>query len=212
MKYEAYIFDFDFTLADATPGIVASVNYALSALGFSDSSTEEIRKTVGMSLAESFFVLTGNTDKEMSSRFSSFFRQKADVVMTDNTVLLPETIVVLKSIKDRGIKTAIVTSKFRYRIEEALKKFDIVELVDYVVGFEDVIEAKPSPEGLIKAIERLSVSKDKVLYIGDSTIDARTAANALVDFAAVTTGTTTRSDFAAYDCVSVSDNLSEIPL
>lgn len=210
MKYEAYIFDFDFTLADATPGIVASANYALTVLGLAEASTEKISKTVGMSLAESFFVLTGISDKIMSTKFASLFKEKADIIMTDNTVLFPETVNTLARLKERNSKTAIVTSKLRYRIEEALQKFDISGLIDYIVGFEDVEEAKPSPEGLLKAIERLSVDKDMVLYIGDSIIDAKTAANASVDFAAITTGTTTRSDFAAFKSILITDNLSEI--
>jgi len=46
-------------------------------------------------------------------------------------------------------------------------------------------------------------------YIGDSLIDAKTALAANVDFAAVTTGTTTETEFSRYPYVKVVKNLSE---
>ena len=61
MDYKAVIFDFDYTLGDCTNGIVFSVNYALDKLGYSEHNVSEIKKTVGLSLKETFF----------ASRFSS---------------------------------------------------------------------------------------------------------------------------------------------
>ena len=52
MPYEAVIFDFDYTLADATPGIVGCVNHALGVLGLADRPEEDIRRTVGMTLED----------------------------------------------------------------------------------------------------------------------------------------------------------------
>ena len=84
------------------------------------------------------------------------------------------------------------------------------ELIDLVIGGEDVETAKPSPEGVWKALDRLKCSREETLYIGDSLVDARTAQNAGVHFAAVTTGTTTAADFETVPHVSVMENLSEL--
>ena len=70
--------------------------------------------------------------------------------------------------------------------------------------------AKPSPDGLNLMIDRLGMNKCDVLYIGDSYIDAETAHNAGVDFAGVTTGSTSKSDFQKYPHIYVGKDLLDI--
>jgi phosphoglycolate phosphatase len=211
LKYGTFIFDFDFTLADATKGIVESMNFAFNKLGLAPRNSDEIKKTVGMTLKDAFFVLT-NIDggDAVPDDFVRYFKEKADEIMTKNTVLFADTITTLNKLKANGCKTAIVTSKFHYRIVEVLAKYKISRLIDCIIGFEDVAQAKPSPEGFLKAMSELSVTRENVLYIGDSVIDANTAVNAGVDFAAVTTGTTDYSDFEPYPHKIIAAGLTEL--
>ena len=210
MKYKAVLFDFDFTLADATAGITGSANHALKALGFDIKSYEEIRKTVGLTLPDTFRALTGCNDELKASRFVELFVSKADEIMTKNTELFIDTKDTLIRLKTAGIKTGIVTTKLHYRIDEALDRFERRPFVDCIIGLEDVKIAKPDPEGLFKAIENLSVEKEYVLYVGDSIIDAEAASNASLDFAAVTTGTTCVSDFYDVQHVLIASCLEEV--
>ena len=103
-----------------------------------------------------------------------------------------------------------MTTKFHYRIEQILAKFDAHDLIDLIVGAEDVKIEKPNPEGLLWAVEHLGAEKSNVLYVGDSVVDARTAQNAKVDFAGVLTGTTTREEFEEYPNLCIVDNISQI--
>lgn len=206
--YKAVIFDFDYTLGDSTNGIVHSANYALAGLGYAEKTVDGIKRTIGLSLKETFHVLTGNDDESAAAEFARLFRLKADEVMTENTVLYGGAKEVLSEFGDRGIKTGIVTTKFHYRIDAILRKFCAEELVNVIIGGEDVAREKPDPEGLLKAIELLGTERRGVLYVGDSTVDAKTARSAGVDFAAVLTGTT--SDFSEYDNVFVGENLYRV--
>jgi phosphoglycolate phosphatase len=210
MKYNTVIFDFDYTLADATIGIVSSFNHAFSELNIPASDIESIKKTVGLPIDEAFIQLTNEKNEVSINRFRELFREKADEVMSKNTVLYNDTIGTLQSLKENGFKTGIVTTKYRYRIIETLNKYGISDLVDIIVGGEDVKVPKPSPEGLLLAIDNLNAQLSNVLYIGDSLVDARTALATKVDFAAVTTGTTKEDDFLQYPCIKVSKNLSEL--
>ncbi|WP_410509740.1 HAD family hydrolase [Methanosarcina hadiensis] len=210
MKYNTIIFDFDYTLADATYGIVSSFNHAFSRLEIPGCDCERIKRTVGLSLDEAFVQLTGDEDKATINSFRSFFREKADEVMSKNTVLFEDTVSTLQKLKNDGINTGIVTTKYHYRIDETLNIHGISDLVDVIVGGEDVRVPKPSPEGLLLAIASLSTDLDEVLYIGDSLVDAKTAMAANVDFAAVTTGTTDREEFSQYPYVKILKNLSEL--
>ena len=206
--YKAVIFDFDYTLGDSTNGIVLSVNHALSELGYMEKSVPEIKRTIGLSLKDTFRELTGCLDEIAAERFAKLFRKKADEVMTDNTALYDGAEEMLSELVGRGIGTGIVTTKFHYRIEAIMRKFGAEKLVDVIVGGEDVTHEKPDPEGLLKAVDTLGKNKREVLYVGDSLVDARTAQSAGVDFAAVLTGTTT--DFSGYDNVFIGKNLREV--
>ena len=205
--YKAIAFDFDYTLGDTANGIVASANYALKTLGHAEKSADEIKRTIGLSLKDTFAALTGSRDEERSERFVALFREKADEVMTDSAALYDQVPEILRELH-KTRKIAIVTTKFHYRIEAILQKFCVSEFVDVIVGGEDVTREKPDPEGLLKAIDALGTQKSETLYVGDSLVDAQTAASAGVDFAAVTTGTTT--DFSRYYSVVVGKSVSEI--
>lgn len=208
--YQALVFDFDYTLGDATEGIVLAMNHALTGSGNPPAEREAIRRTVGMSLSEAFRTLTGLSDAERTQRFLALFREKGDEVMTPNTVLYEGTAPLLRRLHAAGVRTGIVTTKFRYRIAEILRKFDIEPLVDTVVGGEDVSRPKPDPEGIRTAAAALGVSLGHVLYIGDSVIDAQTASAAGVDFIGVTTGTTGRDALAAYPALEIFDRLDRL--
>ena len=205
--YNAVIFDFDYTLGDTTDGIVRSVNYALEELGYSSRDVSEIKRTIGMSLRETFAVLSDCRDAEQSNEFVRLFREKADEVMTDGAELYDCVPELLRELH-RTRRIGIVTTKFHYRIEAILKKFSAEGLVDVIIGAEDVKAEKPDPEGLVEAISRLGAEPSEALYVGDSLVDAQTAQNAGVDFAAVRTGITT--DFSLYNNVFIGDNLTDI--
>ncbi|MCL2518158.1 MAG: HAD family hydrolase [Oscillospiraceae bacterium] len=203
--YKSIIFDFDYTLADATEGIVEAFYYGFDVMNLSRCEVNEIKTTVGLPLPAAFTQLTGIADRDTIETFREHFRIKADEVMTAKTILFQGVVSVLEMLKARGIKTGVVTNKFRYRIDEVLKMYGISHLIDIVIGYEDVQNPKPAPDALLKAGEILG---NEILYIGDSLIDAESANRAGIDFIAVTTGTT--ESFDGYKTIAVIKNLSEL--
>ena len=210
MKYQAVVFDFDYTLGDSTDGIVSSVNHGLGSLGIPLADREEVRKTVGLSLKETYRQLTGDQEEAKAVLFEIYFRDMADLVMTAYTELFPDTLGLLRSLKNRNIRTGIVTTKYHYRMDAILDKCHAAEYIDMIVGGEDVRAAKPDPEGLLLTLDAFPLSSDQVLYVGDSVVDARTAEAAGVDFAGVTTGATAREELEKYPCVGVYGSLKEL--
>ena len=210
MQYQAVIFDFDYTLGDSTEGIVVSANDALEKMGYPMVSREAIRRTIGLSLPETYQVLTGDKEPEKGETFRRYFVEKADEVMTENSELYPDARNILAYLKENGVRVAIVTTKFDYRIEGILKKCQVTEYVSKIVGGNNVSNPKPDPEGTLKVLADWGLAKNEVLYVGDSLVDAKTAQSAGVPFAAVTTGTTTKEDFLPYEKVGVFANLTEL--
>lgn len=208
--YKAILFDFDYTLGDSTNGIALSINHALIKLGYPKKNIEEIKPTIGFSLKDTFTLLTGLNNINEAKLFSQYFKEKADLIMVDNTRLYDGVIDSLSLLKGKGYKIGIVTTKYHYRIEQIIKKYDIVNLIDFIAGAEDVKIEKPNPEGLLWAIDNLGLSKKDILYVGDSIVDAQTAQNAGVDFAGVLTGTAKTRDFENYSIQYIGENVKEI--
>ena len=135
---------------------------------------------------------------------------ETDQVMVDRTRLYPAVRPVFEELRRQGCRIGIVTTKYHYRIDQILDKFQIAGLVDVIVGAEDVKAEKPSPEGLLYAMEQLGADRSEVLYTGDSVVDAKTAAAAAVDFAGVLTGTTSSREFELFDHICIVRDLAEL--
>jgi len=61
----------------------------------------------------------------------------------------------------------IVTSAFRDELEVAYETLDLLNEVDYVVGFDDVRKPKPDPEGLNHVLDHFELNREEVVFIGD---------------------------------------------
>ena len=209
-KYKAYIFDFDLTLADSSKGILICFKHTLSEFGYSIPSDREIYNTIGMTLVDAFDVLTGIPNNPQREEMRLVYVKKADEEMVRNTFFYDNTLAILQTLQNAGVKVGIVSTKFRYRIEDTFKRQAGSFPVDEIVGGEDVDNAKPAPDGLELMVKRLNVDESDVLYIGDSYIDAETAQNAGVDFAGVTTGSTSKIDFEKFPHIYIGKDLLDI--
>ncbi len=207
----AIIFDFDLTLADSTKGIVECVNFALQRLNLPQADDERIKRTIGMSLEDTFVSLTGQTDNQNVSSFVNNFVKRADQVMVDLTSMFDSVPATTERLIEMGFALGIASTKYRYRIEEILARKGLSDRFGVIIGGEDVAEHKPHPIALTTAIARMQVDANDVLYVGDSTIDALTAERAKVPFIAVLSGATSKREFDEVAKVAVIDDISTLP-
>lgn len=66
MHFHTVLFDFDYTLADTSVGIVNSFHYAFDRLNIERKEEASIKKTIGMPLKAAFTALTGLQDRSAS--------------------------------------------------------------------------------------------------------------------------------------------------
>lgn len=211
VPFAAIIFDFDLTLADSSAPGSACVAHALQGMGFDAAPFETIRRTVGLSLEATLEVLTGSTDPEVQVRFKDLFVQHADEVMVEQTEMLSGIPRALSELRNSGMRLAIVSTKYRYRIEAILDRHGERQNFDVIIGGEDTSAQKPDPEGLERAIEALGLAAHSALYVGDHRVDAEAAMQAAVPFVPVLTGTTPRDDFLRFPFLEILDSVSELP-
>ena len=181
-KYDAILFDFDFTLADASEGIKHCWAKAFNKLDLEFVSPGMEEYTVGITMLEFIERHSNVRAPEVHEQIRLKYMEFASEVMTDMTRLFDDTHKELVHLKESGYRLGIVSNKYRFRIEEFLERNNYMDLFETLIGMEDMEKPKPAPEGLLKAIERLGVSPDRSLFIGDNPIDAMTAKNAGTDF------------------------------
>jgi phosphoglycolate phosphatase len=209
-SYSAFLFDFDYTLADSSEGILECFRIVFRRHHWENIPDEMIKSTIGMTMDDSFSFLTGIKDKEILASLKAEYRREADEIMTDNTQLYPDAVSFVKWLKQHGMKTGIVSTKTSRRIREAVDRYRINGLFDMVVGMEDVQAAKPDPEGIFLSMRRLDVSPEQTLYFGDSIIDAKTAEAAGTGFIGVTTGVTSKEKLQKFPHLQIVASLAEL--
>lgn len=209
--FSSVIFDFDYTLADSSKGVIECMNYALEKMGLPTRSGKVIRKLIGVSMAETYEELAGDLHGGRFEEFQRLFVERADQVMLEGVRLFDSARPAVEALLAGGVSLGIVSTKFRYRIEAVLQRDKLEHAFEVIVGGEDVSAHKPDPTGLNIAIGRLGRSPAEVLYVGDSAVDAETTRRAGVPFVAVLSGVTPREAFAAYEPLAVIDDLALLP-
>jgi HAD superfamily phosphatase len=108
---------------------------------------------------------------------------------------------------------ALFTGRLKYEVDLSLRRFAPSLVFNPMICAEHVAQAKPSPEGLL-AIAAQFPSR-RLVYVGDTVDDARSASGAGVPFIGIAAATHSRRDdilalFAAERAVAVIENINEI--
>jgi HAD superfamily hydrolase (TIGR01549 family) len=71
-----------------------------------------------------------------------------------------------------GVRLAIVSSDDRSAIDAAIDALGVEALVGAVVSGDQGLSPKPAPDALLEAAAILGVDPARMLYVGDSWVDA----------------------------------------
>ena len=218
MRYQGVFFDFDYTLGDSTLAIAEGYRRGFAELGLPEPTVEQVRTTVGMKLEDGYAFLTGDHDPARQARFHRSFASSVGVnargddrkLMIEGTELLPGAVELLSALKSAGVRAAIVSTKPGDTIRRIFEFRGRLDLLDLVVGGDEVGRSKPDPEGVDIALGRLGLTREQILFCGDTVIDAATARAAGCDFCAVLNGTTPREAFSDYPHAYIADDLAAL--
>ena len=196
--FQAVCFDFDYTLGDCTNSIVAGFQHGLTAMGWPAPDREAIRATIGYLLEDAYTMLTGDKNPENRAKFRPLFLEVAQELQRREAALFPGASELLRGLKSRGVKIALVSTKKGDTLEIIMERFGLLQELETVIGSADVRRPKPDPEGLLLAMERMGVKPEDTLFCGDTVLDAGAAQNAGCHFAAVLNGTTPAKAFDGF--------------
>ena len=188
MTINTIIFDLDGTLLYTIEDLTDSTNFALKHFGYPQRTLNEIKHFVGngVRLLIERAIPNGKDNPNIEECLNIFKRHYSEN-MYNKTKPFDGIIDMLKDMKNKGYKTAVVSNKFDSAVKKLCKKY-FNGLIDSAIGQKEDIEKKPAPDSVIEVMKELNVTKDECIYVGDSEVDIQTAENAGIPCLSVTWG------------------------
>lgn len=179
MNYKACIFDLDGTLLDTLADLAASVNYALRAHHLPQHTLSDVRRFVGNGVRVLMErAVPGGADNPRFDAVLATFRQHYLHHSLDTTRPYDGIPSLLVELRQRGVRTAVVSNKFDAATKELCRHF-FADTVEVAIGEHEAegIRRKPAPDTVVEAMRQLGVAPAAAVYVGDSDVDIATAHN-----------------------------------
>jgi pyrophosphatase PpaX len=189
----ALLFDLDGTLADTIDFLLASVRHAFEGHTGRIPTESEWKAGIGTPLAIQLrpYARSDEELEQLRARYRAFQKLHHDRL----TRAFDGALDVVTSLKQLGHATAVVTSKGKELAKRSLEVTRLDRVVDELITVEDVTRAKPDPEPVLLALERLRLPAERALFLGDSPHDVAAGKAAGVLTIAATWGVTTEEMF-----------------
>lgn len=169
------LFDFDGTLVNTNDVIIASWQHTYKHYRGREESIEKITACFGepllITMAREFPEVAPEESAEV---YRQFQQQNAHLLVK----IFPGIVDLLKALKEAGYRMGIVTSRTRESALRYMDMFGITEYFEAMVTCDDTTVHKPNPEPILLGLEKMGITKDEAIMIGDSPFDIKCANNA----------------------------------
>jgi len=175
------VFDLDGTLIDSERDLAASVNALLVERGAEALPLASIASMVGDGAAVLIRRAFDAARLQMDDRSLARFLELYDDRLTRTTRPYPGMIEALQVLTQRS-RCAVLTNKPLGHTQRLLQELDLAPFFSASVGGDGPFPRKPDPAGLLHLIAHHAATADVTVLVGDSHIDAATAAAAGTGF------------------------------
>lgn len=179
MQHDAIVFDLDGTLLDTLEDLAASMNAVLAEQGHPTHPVAAYRHFVGDGI-RTLVARASPPEVDLDAGVAAM-RTAYGLRWRDRTRPYPGVEALLDALAARGVPFAILSNKphdFTVQTVEALLgRWPFRE----VWGVGPGVPPKPDPAGALALAAALDVRPDRVLYVGDTNTDMRTAVAAGMD-------------------------------
>jgi len=181
MQYQLAIFDMDGTILNTLQDLTNSLNAALAKSGYPQHTAEEVRFFVGNGIRKLIERgVPAGTPVEQIDTVHHDFTAHYQVHCADTTQPYDGIPELLQTLRRAGCKTAVVSNKADYAVQELCKQY-FDGMFDFAVGEREQILKKPAPDSVNEVLQKLQIDRRQAVYIGDSDVDIQTAKNAAMD-------------------------------
>lgn len=185
--WELVLFDLDGTLIETAPEIADAVNDTLAAFDRPTVSQQQVNDWIGHGTRELLIQALAFTDRTSSdavrqsasfARIEQAFQVHYQKRCGTRSHLYPQVRETLTTLRQRGVKLAVVTNKEGRYTQAVLDAHQLVPLFDRVVSGDTLPVKKPDPMAIHDCLHRFGIKGERALFVGDSSIDVATARNA----------------------------------
>ena len=178
----------DGTVLNTLDDLTDAVNYVFSKFDLPPRSQEEYRKFFGNGIGYAMkCAAPEGTPDSLFDKMIPVFREYYDKHCLDKTRPYEGILELMKALKDKGYKMAIVSNKIDSAVKELNERF-FSEYVTVAIGEKAGIKRKPAADTVLAALDELGSSRDEAIYVGDSEVDLQTARNSGLSCIAVLWG------------------------
>ena len=193
MSIKLIIFDFDGTLGDTRRNIVTTMQMTIKELQLPSRTEAECASTIGLPLDGCFRALFPDIQDDLIPRcaetYHRIFNENLQKITPE---AFPGVVKTLKTLKEQGLVLTIASSRSRNSLTELTRDMGIADYISYLIGADDVKEAKPKPEPVLKTLTAMHYAASETLVVGDMAVDILMGANAGTKTCGVTWGNGSR--------------------
>ena len=211
MSIKLIIFDFDGTLGDTRRNIVTTMQMAIREMQLPSRTEAECASTIGLPLAGCFKTLFPDIQEELIPRCAETYRRIFNENLQKITPeAFPGVVKTLKALKEQGFVLTIASSRSRNSLTELTRDMGIADYISYLIGADDVKEAKPRPEPVLKTLAAMQFDASEALVVGDMAVDILMGANAGTKTCGVTWGNGSREELTEAGANVIIDSMEEL--
>lgn len=212
MSTKLIIFDFDGTLGDTRRNIVTTMQMTIAELGLPKRSDDVCAATIGLPLAGCFKSLFPELQKERLQLCADTYRRIfSENLLTIKPQAFPHIVETLKKLSEQGYTLTIASSRSHASLVELTHDLHIAEYISYLIGADDVKEAKPKPDPVQKILEAMHFKAEETLVVGDMAVDILMGRNAGTKTCGVTWGNGKREELVSTGADYIINSMEELP-
>ncbi|MBE0317793.1 pyrophosphatase PpaX [Xanthomonas citri pv. punicae] len=205
-KINTLLFDLDGTLIDTNELIISSFLHTLDFYYPGKYIREDVIPFMGPTLMETFGSIDAQRAEEMAAKYRAYNLENHDRIVT----IFEGVYDTIKILKENGYKIAIVTTKLSDVVDMGLKLTKLDEFFDVIVALDHVTKAKPDPEPVLMALEKLGSSPEEAIMVGDNSHDILAGKNAGTKTAGVAWTLKGREFLASLEPDYLLDNMRDL--
>jgi len=185
-RFKAVLFDMDGVLIDSLPVHVKSWQYVFKDY-YIDIEPLEILEREGEKAEETGRIIAGKRGLKLSTQELAELLRKKRAFYAEHAPkgILPGADELLKLLKSRGCRLALVTGSILKNLDRVLKKEE-KELFDTIVTSDIVKNSKPHPEPFLTAARNLFLDRQDCVVIENAPLGIEAAKSADMKVIAIT--------------------------
>ncbi len=189
------IFDLDGTLLNSLSDLAEATNFALEKNGFPTHELCKYNYFVGNGVFKLIerALPEDRRDEETLNTVLSDFKEYYAVHSDDTTNVYDGVKETVCALHDKGIKLAVATNKPDEFAKPLIEEI-FGGIFDYVQGSVPELAPKPDPAMALAIMEKLGISPEDALFVGDTNVDIRTGKSAGIETVGCLWGYRTREE------------------